>query len=119
MYIITKDFHFSASHQLTGLPETHPCARVHGHNYVLRVSLASKQLDSVGFVKDYRELDPIKTWVDDTLDHRHLNDVFDFNPTSENIARYIHQYMQECGIEVHAVAISETPKTWATYNPNI
>lgn len=30
---IAKGFHFSASHQLYRLPEEHPCARMHGHNY--------------------------------------------------------------------------------------
>ncbi len=34
MFTITKEFHFSASHQLSHLPEDHQCARLHGHNYV-------------------------------------------------------------------------------------
>lgn len=39
MFRITKEFHFSASHQLTGLPEDHQCARLHGHNYIVEVEL--------------------------------------------------------------------------------
>ena len=37
MYIISKEYHFSASHQLHDLPEDHPCHRLHGHNYVVEV----------------------------------------------------------------------------------
>src|SRR5215468_9371730 len=34
-YTISKFFEFSAAHHLTGLPDDHPCSRVHGHNYVV------------------------------------------------------------------------------------
>ncbi len=56
MYIIAKRFKFSASHVIGGLPEQHPCSRLHGHNYEFEVVLQSAELDSVGFVRDYREL---------------------------------------------------------------
>ena len=57
-YRITKEFHFSASHQLKGLPETHQCARLHGHNYIVKVELSSTTLNDHGFVRDYNELAP-------------------------------------------------------------
>ena len=41
MYRISKEFHFSASHQLTDLPADHQCARLHGHNYIVVVELNS------------------------------------------------------------------------------
>ncbi len=50
MYRITKEFHFSASHQLCHLHQNHPCARMHGHNYIVEVELASETLDEDGFV---------------------------------------------------------------------
>ena len=39
MYTITKRFAFSASHIIGGLPNGHPCARLHGHNYEVEVVL--------------------------------------------------------------------------------
>lgn len=118
MFEISKEFHFSASHQLGGLPDTHPCSRLHGHNYIVKVILTSDTLDGTGFVVDYGDLKPFATWIDDTLDHRHLNDVLVFQPSAENMARAMAELIQTHFVPGHvnvAVAVSETPKTWATY----
>lgn len=121
-YTISKDFEFSASHQLNGLHPHHQCARLHGHNYVARVSLVAGSLDATGFILDYGELQPFKLWIDRNLDHRHLNDVLGgINPTAENLATYLHDVLSEVidipdGV-LTVMAISETPKTWASYMP--
>ncbi|MBK5722476.1 6-carboxytetrahydropterin synthase QueD [Dysgonomonas sp. Marseille-P4677] len=115
MYKISKQFAFSASHILEGLPSEHPCSRLHGHNYVITVHLCAEFLNYVGFVKDYRELDNVKKYIDDTLDHRHLNDILPFNPTAENIAKYLYDIFKEKIPELYAVEVSETPKTTAIY----
>lgn len=125
MYSISKDFAFSASHQLEGLAESHPCSRPHGHNYIVRLTLKSDELDETGFVYDYRRLDRFKRWIDDTLDHRDLNEVLSdlvdmkMNPTAENLARWIRAvFMNEFDIPSEikvSVSVSETPKTWATF----
>lgn len=115
MFTISKDFAFSASHQLLGLAPDHPCSRLHGHNYVIRVILQG-DTNKIGFVTDYRELDGFKQWVDDNLDHRHLNDQMAANPTAENMAAMLYHKAHELGLgNVTAVSVSETPKTWATY----
>ncbi|MFH8534744.1 6-pyruvoyl trahydropterin synthase family protein [Streptomyces tendae] len=120
MFTITKEFHFSASHVLDRLPAWHPCARLHGHNYVVILELSAEDggLNEVGFVRDYRELDAFKKWMDTTLDHRHLNDSMGgggCSPTAENLAKWIYDTWHEELPELSAVRISETPKTWATY----
>ncbi|WIY25252.1 6-pyruvoyl trahydropterin synthase family protein [Parasedimentitalea psychrophila] len=118
MFRITKEFHFSASHQLCNLPDDHPCARLHGHNYIVEVELSAATLDRNGFVLDYRELKPLKTWIDDGLDHRHLNVVFGHDGiTSEFLAREIFDFCKKHWPQTSAVRISETPKTWAEYRP--
>ncbi|TGV60785.1 6-pyruvoyl tetrahydropterin synthase family protein, partial [Mesorhizobium sp. M2D.F.Ca.ET.160.01.1.1] len=75
MFRITKEFHFSASHQLARLPAEHQCARLHGHNYVVEVELSAATINSDSFVRDYHELAPLKRYIDEAFDHRHLNDV--------------------------------------------
>ncbi len=117
MYRITKEFHFSASHQLSHLPADHQCARLHGHNYVVVVELASAELNADGFVRDYGELKALKTYIDDTFDHRHLNDVMDMASTGENMARHFYDWCVARWPETTAVKVSETPKTWAEYRP--
>jgi len=115
MYKISKQFAFSASHILEGLPADHPCTRMHGHNYIVTVHLKAKELNSIGFVKDYRELSLVKDYIDDELDHRHLNDIFSFNPTAENMAKTIYDKFKPLIPELYAVEVSETPKTTAIY----
>jgi 6-pyruvoyltetrahydropterin/6-carboxytetrahydropterin synthase len=114
-FSISKDFQFSASHILSGLVKCHPCSQLHGHNYIVRVTLHSKKLNDVGFVQDYRELSDIKEFIDDNLDHRHLNDVMPFNPTAENIAKYLFDIFKIKHPLIKSIGVSETGKTWATY----
>jgi 6-pyruvoyltetrahydropterin/6-carboxytetrahydropterin synthase len=115
MYTITKEFHFSASHQLLTLPDGHPCKRLHGHNYVVELVLEAATLDEHGFVVDYGDLKPFKEMIDRELDHRHLNDVLPYPTSAENIARYLYDWARKCWPQVAAVRVSETPKTWAIY----
>lgn len=118
MYTISKEYHFSASHQLHQLPKDHPCARMHGHNYVVEVELQSKTLNAVGFVRDYRELDALKAYIDEKFDHRHLNDILgDNNVTAEQIAKHFYDWCKAKWAEVSAVRVRETPKSIAEYRP--
>jgi 6-pyruvoyltetrahydropterin/6-carboxytetrahydropterin synthase len=118
MYRITKEFHFSASHQLTELSKDHPCARLHGHNYIVVVEMAAEELNLFGFVRDYRDLGSFKDYVDIQFDHRHLNDVLGHNRvTGESLARHFYDWCKSKFPETTAVRVSETPKTWAEYRP--
>ncbi|MFW6272200.1 MAG: 6-carboxytetrahydropterin synthase QueD [bacterium] len=115
MYTIKKEFHFSAGHYLECLPDTHPCARQHGHNYIVVVELKSTKLNEAGFVRDYNDLKFVKDFLDDIVDHYNLNDIVDFNPTAENLAKWMYDTFKISLPELSAVEVSETPKTWARY----
>lgn len=116
MFTISKEFHFSASHILSDLPPGHQCGRLHGHNYILKVFLQSEQLDQVGFVQDYGELKEIQEFVNDHLDHRHLNDILrTINPTSENICEWLFNKFRRVYPKLIAIELSETPKTNCRY----
>lgn len=118
MYKISKRFDFSASHQIGGLPEGHPCANLHGHNYVVEVELSAKALDKVGFVRDYHELRPLKDFIDVTLDHKHINDVLGHDrTTSEVLAKWLYDWCKDRWPETSCVRVSETPRTWAEFRP--
>ena len=115
MFTISKQFHFSASHIIEGVPKEHPCSRLHGHNYVVEIVLAAETLDAVGFVVDYNELKTFKQMIDRELDHRHLNDVLPGATTAEAIALYLYQKAKAIWPQVVAMRVSETPRTWAEY----
>lgn len=118
MYKISKEFSFSAAHSLFGLPDDHPCSRLHGHNYVVTVHLRAKELNPQGFVRDYNELRMVKSYIDGTLDHRNLNDILaPLNSSAENIAKMIYDRFKPQLPELYAVEVSETPKTSAIYEP--
>lgn len=116
MYIISKEFHFAASHQLSSLPASHPCSRLHGHNYIVKLVLRAEKLDRNNFVKDYKELDFFKHYIDENIDHRHLNEVFkEPNVTAEFLAHYFYHWCKEKLPQLCAVHVSETSKSWAKY----
>jgi 6-pyruvoyltetrahydropterin/6-carboxytetrahydropterin synthase len=90
---------------------------LHGHNYEVKVVLEADNLNEVGFVRDYRELDKFKKWLDTNFDHQCVNDLEQFvgNPTAENMAHSIFEVAAKLYPEIVAVGVSETPKTWAWY----
>lgn len=77
------------SHELDLLPEGHKCRRNHGHNYVVTLTLTADRLDEYGFVTDFGELEPFGDYLKSKFDHRLLNDVVDFHPTSELFAYHL------------------------------
>lgn len=115
MFEIRKRFAFSASHQLAGLPPDHACGRLHGHNYEVEILLLSPTLNEYGFVVDYGDLRPFKELLDRVLDHQHLNNVLNFQPTAENLAKWLYDHAKEMWPQTIAVRVSETPATWAEY----
>ena len=124
-FLISKEFHFSASHQLGYLGPDHPCGRLHGHNYRVILYLRSRVLDDQGMVVDYGELDRIAKWIRENFDHRHLNealqklgwdtglDVDQVHSTAERIAAIILHSWVGIFPALHAVEVCETPKTRA------
>lgn len=122
-FAIGKRFSFEASHVLTAVPEGHKCRRLHGHNYEVEVECRADDLDERGMVVDYFDLAPVKALIDDRLDHRHLNDVIEGEPTAERLAWWIFRELR-AGVlpgpiadRLTAVRVHETPRTWAEYRP--
>lgn len=118
MYKISKQFSFSAAHSLHGLPDAHPCSRLHGHNYVVTIHLKSETLSEIGFVRDYNDLKSVKKYIDENLDHRNLNDILNpLNSSAENLAKLLYDVFKPQFPELYAVEVSETPKTNTIYEP--
>ena len=85
MYYIKKTLEISACHKLN-LSYESKCRNMHGHNWVITVYCKAAELNADGMVCDFTH---IKELLKEKMDHRNLNEVLPFNPTAENIARWI------------------------------
>lgn len=92
MYYVTKRLEISASHRLE-LDYESKCSRMHGHNWIITVYCRAEELNANGMVTDFTV---IKRLVKENLDHAVLNDALPFNPTAENIARWIVDNVPNC-----------------------
>ncbi len=107
MYYITKRIEISAAHRLT-LDYESKCTRLHGHNWIITVHCRAEELDANGMVTDFTH---IKNVVTDKLDHTVLNEVVPFNPTAENLARWICEHIPHC----YRVDVQESEGNVASY----
>ena len=77
------------------------CARDHGHNYVLEVSVRGLPDPETGMVLNLRDLDQaVRAAVVEHVDHRHLNHDVPFLegvvPTAENLALVFWERLERC-----------------------
>jgi 6-pyruvoyltetrahydropterin/6-carboxytetrahydropterin synthase len=119
---ISRSFGFSASHQLRTLPAEHKCARLHGHNYTVTVTVSAAEIDEHGFVTDFANLGPLREYLRTRFDHRHLNDVVDFAPTSELLAQHLGCWFISAvepdlgGARLVSMTVSESPHSVACWD---
>jgi len=120
---LCTETHFSAAHQLRGYPGD--CARLHGHNWHVKLYVACEELDELGLGIDYKVMKRELKAALEPWDHYNLNDVAPFdkiNPSSENVARELYLEMSRRldneRLHVSRIEISETCTASVTYWPD-
>jgi 6-pyruvoyltetrahydropterin/6-carboxytetrahydropterin synthase len=90
MFELGVEAEFCAAHALRDYDGK--CARVHGHNFRVRLTVRGESLQSNGLLVDFTDLKRELRAVCEELDHQFLNELPPFlieNPTAENLARHI------------------------------
>ena len=122
MYEVTIKKSFSAAHLLKEIGGK--CEELHGHNFLVEVSVVSESLNSEGLLIDFRV---VKGWTDEVLeqlDHKYLNEIEYFksiNPSSEQLARFLYDRISEksrqMNVTLSRVTVWESDNSRVSYSP--
>ena len=83
---ISKAFNFEMGHRVWAQKLEHPelsidtscsCRRLHGHSYTVKVCLSANELDNQGMILDFKNLNFMKVFFDEKLDHKFMLDIND------------------------------------------
>lgn len=122
VYEVSKEFSFSAAHQIR--MHGGKCERLHGHNWRVRVHARSSELNRIGMVVDFADLQKIVAEICARFDHQNINEIPPFdevNTTAELLARHFYveanrQLAAEQGrVRVSKVEVWENPGSLAVY----
>ncbi|XOF33717.1 MAG: 6-carboxytetrahydropterin synthase QueD [Candidatus Electrothrix sp. YB6] len=120
MFDIFIRTHFSGGHHLRDYPGN--CEKPHGHNWKVKVTVRTQELDNLGMGIDFKVLKEEVNRVVDELDHCDLNGhpaFQDRNPSSEHIARFLFEELTD-GLStdryaLYSVEVRETDSSGVIY----
>ncbi len=107
MFYVSKRMEIAGCHKLT-LNYESKCTQLHGHNWIVTVYCKAKELNENGMVCDFKH---IKDKIHGYLDHGNFNELLPFNPTAENLAKWICDQILEC----YKVEVQESEGNTAIY----
>lgn len=112
-YIVSKRMEIAGAHRLD-LPYESKCTNLHGHNWIITVHCMAEKLTDYGMVVDFAK---VKEVIHGALDHHNINDVLGFNPTAENIARWVCNRVNEICVvgSCYKVEVQESEGNTAVY----
>jgi 6-pyruvoyltetrahydropterin/6-carboxytetrahydropterin synthase len=92
------------------------CEKVHGHTFQVEVQIQVEELQETGIGIDFVD---IKKRLSEVLpDHTLLNEIYDFNPSAESLARQFYKELKK-DFPVIAVTVWESEDASATYSEDI
>ena len=122
MYEVTIKKSFSAAHVLKEIGGK--CEDLHGHNFLVEVTVTGNTLNREEILIDFRDLKKWTNEILDHLDHKYLNEVEffkDINPSSERVAKFIFDRLAEriqtmnMGLTVSRVTVWELDNARVSY----
>ena len=94
MFELNLQHKFSATHKLENY--IGDCSRIHGHEWRVNINIKTEELVK-DMVIDFKE---IKKAIDSKFDHQFINDMVNYNPTAENIAKDIYSLISNLMMNV-------------------
>lgn len=137
MYYLKTRESFDSAHFLAGYAGK--CANLHGHRWTLKVEIGGVQLTKSGskrdMLLDFGDFKKVVRALADSYDHKLIYEegslkpatvaalqeegfqmvVLPFRPTAENLAKHFYDLLKECGLDLYAVTVYETPENCAVY----
>lgn len=120
-YTLTTSTDFAASHIIPGHPGK--CARLHGHNWKVEVSIVATELDHLGMAIDFTHIKDAAKQTIEKVDHYHLNDLPFFKdviPTAENVAKWLFSQIAAAvndeRVNLQSVTLWETDRSRVCYS---
>jgi 6-pyruvoyltetrahydropterin/6-carboxytetrahydropterin synthase len=111
---------FAAAHNLINYQGD--CENLHGHNWLVEVTVTARELDKAGLGIDFKILKKETKGLLNEFDHKYLNDLDPFknaSPSSENISCYLFERLSRSlnndNITVERVNVWESENACASY----
>ena len=135
----TRRLEFDAAHRVKR--HESKCKNLHGHRYVLEITVSAPELDALGRVVDFGVLkEKLGLWIDENWDHQTILWEEDqslgsaissetsqpiyylpYNPTAENMAKYLLENICPklfvAPLKVERIKLWETPNCSAEATP--
>lgn len=137
----TRRLEFDAAHRVKR--HESKCKNLHGHRYVVEITVSAPELDALGRVVDFGVMkEKLGSWIDEHWDHqtilweedRTLGNAIagettqpiyylPYNPTAENMAKYLLEKicptLFSAPLKVERIKLWETPNCSAEATPNL
>ena len=116
MYRLSVEDKFAAAHQLVSY--NGPCENLHGHTWKVKITVEGKSLNDLNMLIDFHDLKIFLKEIHNEFDHKFLNDIVSFSPTSENLAKYIYDKVKNRlpqGIRLVDATVWESETACASY----
>ena len=131
MIYLTKQYKFCAAHKYwndnwseqKNREVFDEDVRIHGHNYLLSITVKGKINDNSGFIIDIKALDAIiSKYIINIFDHSQIEKDIDWfknkQPSTENMVFFMWNKIEDkipSGAILHCVKLRETPTIFSEY----
>jgi len=113
---LTKDFRFESAQTLPNVPPTHKCGRMHGHSFLMEITVEGEVNPATGWIYDHSEISKAMNPLVEMLDHAYLNEIPGLeNPTIELMAHWFWQKLAPQLPGLAEIVIHETPTARCSY----